>query len=231
MNKLLLTLILTFWDFTYAQQCEYLGIDKEFKNNDIVYLFGDNVRLRAEPSSESETIRLLKIGQKIEIIERTNFSSNFNGITSPWYKVKYEKEIGYILGGLISLTQKRKNKLACYVSLQKKEDKLYILTIVIVDSKELYFENKSEFLGDNYGFCIKLFDNKGLEGISNIIFVNYLPESCGANSGGYYLFFDNKKLHKVIDLTSSRDIGIWESEELHFPKDSLGIKNEIIYIK
>ena len=110
------------------------------------------------------------------------------------------------------------------------DNKLYILTRVLSDAKTTYFENRSAFLGDNNGFCLKLFDNKGLQEISNIIYINYIPESGGANSGGYYLFFDTKKLHKVIELTSGNDIGIWESEQLYFPNDSLGVKGKIIYI-
>ena len=231
MKKNLLLLIILYSNFIFSQECEYLGIDKQFENGDIAYLFGDNVRLRTEPTSNSETITLLKIGQQIEVLEKTDIKVNFKGIESPWYKVKYKKEIGYILGGLISLTEVKAHSIRCLVSLEKSESKLYILTRVISDSKTSYFENKSQSFGDNNGFCLKAFDNKGLEGINNIIFINYLPESCGANSGGFYLFFDNKKLHKVIDVTSRGDIGFWESEDLYFPKDSLGVKNKIVYIK
>lgn len=231
MKKNLFLLLILFSNFLFAQECEYLGIDKEFETGDLAYMFGDNVRLRTEPTSDSETISLLKIGQQVEIVEKTNIKNNYNGIEFPWYKIKYGAKTGYILGGLISLTEVKNTNIKCYVSLEKIESKLYILTRVISDSKMPYYENKSESFGDNNGFCLKVFDNKGLEGINNIVFINYLPESCGANSGGYYLFFDNKKLHKVIDVVSRGDIGFWESENLHFPKDSLGVKNKIIYIK
>lgn len=230
-NIVTLITILLFFNFVNAQECKYLGIDNEFKKGEIAYLFGNNVKLRTEPSPVSETLALLKIGQSIEIVEKTNIENNFNGIQSPWYKVKYDEKIGYILGGLISLTEIKNDNLRCFISLEKTEDKLYILTRVLSDFTDNYFENRSESFADNNGFCLKLFDNKGLEDISNILFINYLPESGGANTGGYYLFFDNKKLHKVIDLTSRSDIGFWESEKIYFPKDSLGMKDKIIYIK
>lgn len=223
--------ILLIFNFVNAQECKYLGIDNEFKNGDIVYLFGNNVNLRTEPTSESETLGLLKIGQRIEIVEKTDIKNNLNGIKSPWYKVKYAEKIGYILGGLISLTDIMDDNIRCFISLEKKEDNLYILTRLLSDSTDNYFENRSKSFADNNGFCLKLFDNKGLESISNILYINYLPESGGANTGGYYLFFDNKKLYNVIDLTSRSDIGFWESENLYFPIDSLGEKNKIIYIK
>lgn len=215
----------------YAQTNEYLGIDKEFENGEEAYLFGDNVRLRTEPSLTSETIILLKIGEPIEVVEKIDVKVNFKGIESPWYKVKYKNETGYLIGGLISQIEKKHSGIRCFFSLERVNGKLYILTRVISDSELPYIENKSEFLGDGNGFCVKVFDNKGITNINNIIYINYLPESCGANSGGYYLFFDNRELHKVIDLTSRGDIGFWESENLYFPKDSLGIKNKIIYIQ
>ncbi|NQY29451.1 MAG: SH3 domain-containing protein [Flavobacteriaceae bacterium] len=230
MNKLLLILFISFSNFIYAQDCEYLGIDKEFENGDIAYLFGDNVRLRKAPSFEAEALAILKIGNCLEVLEKSNVKTTFKGIESPWYKVKYKNEVGYILGGLISLTRVKNNNLSCFIGLEKMDNKLYILTRVLSDAKTTYFENRSAFLGDNNGFCLKLFDNKGLQEISNIIYINYIPESGGANSGGYYLFFDTKKLHKVIELTSGNDIGIWESEQLYFPNDSLGVKGKIIYI-
>lgn len=223
--------IFLIFNFVNTQECKYIGIDNEFKSGDIVYLFGDNVNLRTEPTSESETLGLLEIGECIEIVEKTDIEIKLNGIESPWYKVKYAGKIGYILGGLISLTYIRDDNIRCLVNLEKTEDNLYILTRVLSDLTDNYFENKSQFLGDNNGFCLKLFDNKGLESISNILYINYLPESGGANAGGYYLFFDKKQLHKVINVTSRSDIGFWESENLYFPNDTLGIEDKIIYIK
>jgi len=231
MKRLLLIILLLFSNSINAQECEYLGLDKGFENGDRAYLFGDNVKLRKGPSSESETLDTLKIGSRIDIIKKSLNTLNFKGIDSPWYKVSYKDEVGYVLGGLISLTEVKNKNVRCLVNLEKTDSTLYILTRLLSSDRESYFENKSVFLGDNNGFCLKLFDNKGLQGISNILFINYLPESCGANSGGYYLFYDNKKLHKVIDVTSSGDVGLWRSENLYFPKDSLGIENKIIYIK
>lgn len=231
MNRIILILVIIFSNSIYAQECEYLGLDKYFEKGDIAYMFGDNVRLRTAPSSESETLTLLNIGNRIEIVEKTDKKTSYNGIESPWYKVKHENEIGYVLGGLISLTQVKNKNVRCLVSLEVKDSKVYILTRLLSNSSTTYFENKSESFADNNGFCLKLFDDKGVPGISNILFINYLPESCGANSGGYYLFFDESKLYKVIDLTSSADIGFWYSEELIFPKDSLGVKDKIIFLK
>lgn len=210
---------------------EYLGIDKEFKKNDVVYLYGDNVKLRSEPSTKSESHKLLKIGEELTILEKSNERLIFRGVDWPWYKVKYNNLTGYVIGGLISLGVKEMKHIRCFVSSEMENDKIYIVTRVLTDSSTKFQENKTEMLADNYGFCLKLFDNRGVEGIENIIFVNYMPESGGANSGGFYLFYDGESLLKAIDVTSRGDIGFWESENLIFPNDDKGKRDKIIYRK
>ena len=231
MKQLVFILIVILSYLGNAQECNYLGVDKKFENGDTTYLFGDNVRLRSLPSSDSEIIATLKIGTPLQIVALTDITETFNGIRSPWYKVRYNNETGYVLGGLISMTKVEEENVNCFVNLEQKESKMYIVIRVVSTLKPNYIEHKSLFLGDNNGFCIKLYNNRGVEGIRNIIQVNYLPESCGANSGGYYLFYNDTELHKVIDLTSRGEIGYWESENIYFPSDELGEKNRIIYIK
>ncbi|MCL5244272.1 SH3 domain-containing protein [Cellulophaga sp. 20_2_10] len=231
MKQLVFILIIILSYLGNAQECNYLGVDKKFENGDTTYLFGDNVRLRSLPSSDSEIIATLKIGTPLQIVALTDITETFNGIRSPWYKVRYNNETGYVLGGLISMTKVEEENVNCFVNLEQKESIMYIVIRVVSTLKPNYIEHKSLFLGDNNGFCIKLYNNRGVEGIRNIIQVNYLPESCGANSGGYYLFYNDTELHKVIDLTSRGEIGYWESENIYFPSDELGEKNKIIYIK
>ncbi|MEO8932791.1 MAG: SH3 domain-containing protein, partial [Xanthomarina sp.] len=219
-----------FLNVIHAQETACLELYKEFKNGETAYLFGDNVRLRENPSTDSESLKLLKIGDRIEIIEKTTLTNTFQGMESPWYKVTHNKDVGYVLGGLISKSEVENNDLRCFINFEIMDDKPYIITRVLPNSNSIYFENKSAYLGDNHAFCITLFDNRGVVGIHNIIYINYLPESCAANSGGYYLFFDNKNLHKAMDLTSRGEYGYSDTESLYFPMDDLGQENKIIYI-
>ena len=230
MNKLVIVLFLVF-NFGNAQDQNYLEFSKEFEINEKVYLFGDNVKLRKSPSTNSEIITLLKIGEPLKIVEKSTETLMYNGIDSPWYKVKYNNQQGYVIGGLISATEKKDGNVRFLFNFEIEDSKLYVTTRVLTDTTSKYFENKSEFRGDNYLFTIHFYDNKGIEDINNILFVNYVPESCGANSGGYYLFLDDNGLYKVLDLRSGADIGFWESETLIFPNDPNGEKDKIIFLK
>lgn len=231
MNKIVIFLLIVFINLGYSQDLKYLEYNKEFEVNQLVYLFGDNVKLRKSASTDSEIITLLKIGEPLKIIEKSTESFIYNGIDSPWYKVEYNKQQGYIVGGLISITEKKNEDVRFLFGFEIENSKLYILTRVLTNTSSEYLENKSEFKGDNYLFVIHLYDNKGVEGINNILFINYIPESCGANSGGYYLFLDDDGLYKVLDLSSNADIGFWESEILIFPNDPNGEKDKIIFFK
>ncbi|EPR70603.1 hypothetical protein ADIWIN_3464 [Winogradskyella psychrotolerans RS-3] len=230
MNKFIILFVLTL-NFSFAQDSNHLEINQEFKIDQIVYLFGDNVKLRNSPSVDSDVVKLLTIGEPLRIIEKSSESFVYNGINSPWYKVEHNNQQGYVVGGLISIVEKKANNVRFLFATEMVEENLYIITRVLINSKTEYFENKSEFLGSNYGFKINLYNNRGVKSIDNILFINYLPESCGANSGGYYLFLDSNNLYKVIDVFSSADIGFWESENLIFPNDSKGEKDKIIYFQ
>ncbi|WP_179335528.1 SH3 domain-containing protein [Winogradskyella costae] len=230
MNKFIIVFILAL-NFSFAQDSNHLEINQEFNIDQIVYLFGDNVKLRHSPSVDSDVVKLLTIGEPLRIIEKSSESFVYNGINSPWYKVEHNNQHGYVVGGLISIVEKKADNVRFLFATEMVEEKLYIITRALITSKTEYFENKSEFLGSNYGFKINLYNNRGVNSIDNILFINYLPESCGANSGGYYLFLDSNNLYKAIDVFSSADIGFWESENLIFPNDPKGEKDKIIYFQ
>jgi len=44
-------LFILFLSFINAQDCEDLGIDKEFEDRDMAYLFGDNEKLKPNPKT------------------------------------------------------------------------------------------------------------------------------------------------------------------------------------
>ena len=223
-----ITLLLLFINLlTWSQEVKYLSINHEFKKQEKPYLFGDNVKLREKPSTEGAVLSLIKIGEQIEIIEKTNLTYFFNGIESPWYKVKYKEFIGYIVGGLISLDAAYIDDLTYLISLEKKEQKLFLKTRLLNERNE-YLENIS--LLNTHIFSIKAFDSKGLNNLKSIFLIDYLAEACGINGGGIYLFYNGVTLNKVIDYTQIGDADLyWYVEEYIFPTDKDGIKDKILY--
>jgi hypothetical protein len=79
-------------------------------------------------------------------------------------------------------------------------------------------------------FSLDVFDDRGVEGIDHILYVNYYAEACGVNGGGVYLFYDGEQLAEAMDISSVADGGVfWFSEDLIFPDDEKGEEGYIIY--
>ncbi|CAN0602027.1 unnamed protein product, partial [Ectocarpus sp. 12 AP-2014] len=104
-----------------AQDNSYHYPNFDLKIGGQYFLFGDNVKFRTAPDTNSEVIALLTIGSSVEIIEKSNKILSYNGMDSPFYKVSHKGKTGYILGGLISLEK------------QEYEDYTYLFTFKKID--------------------------------------------------------------------------------------------------
>ena len=223
--KLVLLLFLGGTLYVDAQEV-YIEPLKEFIINQKVYLFGDDVKLRKEPNTNSEVVSLLKIASEVIIVEKSPQKQLYNGYLHNWYKVKYENNEGFILGGLLSLDSKEIDDSIYLVTLKKEKDETYI-SVRVVNGNNDYIENNSKLKTTT--FTIKAYDNKGVDAIKNIIFIDYIAEACGVEGGGYYLFNNGTSLVKSIELSSISEAGLfWFKEDVVFPSDKGGQKGKII---
>lgn len=226
MKKLIIIFILIS-KIGFGQNTKYLSENYEFKNGEIAYMFGNDVKLRDQPNAESNVLTLLKIGEQIEIIEKSNSTMQFDGIESPWYKVKTSDKVGFVLGSLISLDKSTNGNLTYLISLKKDGIKLFAKTRILENGLD-FKENESQLMTGE--FSIKAIGNKGLESIKSIFKIDYLAESCGVNGGGIYLFYNGMELIKAIEYTRVADADLyWFIEEYIFPNDKDGIKGKIVY--
>ena len=227
MNKLIILFFLITTS-SFGQQTKYHSPNNNFENDRIYYLFGDNVKLRAEPNTNSEVLDLLKIGTPIKIISKTNHTLNYNGLESPFYKVKYQDKTGYILGSLISLEKRGYNQSEYLFAYKKTDEYDYYLIIRYLNAEPDFKEITTRI--ENSTFSVDIFDNKGVQGIENILYINYFSEACGVNGGGIYLFQAKNDLKKVFEVAQISDGGVfWFNETLTFPTDEYGMDNKIIY--
>ena len=225
--KKLLFLFLLIFKIGFGQENKYFSENYEFKNGDLVYMFGNDVKLRDQPNTESNVLSLLKIGEQVEILEKSNSKTEFDGIESPWYKIKINDKVGFVLGSLISLDKVTNGNLTYLVSLKKDGIKLYIKTRVLENGLD-FKENVSQLMTGE--FSIEVNGNKGLENILGVFEIRYLAESCGVNGGGIYLFYDGNQLVKAIDYTQVADADLyWFVEDFIFPNEEGGIKGKIVY--
>ncbi|WP_428740280.1 SH3 domain-containing protein [Tenacibaculum sp.] len=204
----------------------YIEPLKEFTPNQKVYLFGDDVKLRKEPTTDSEVISLLKIASEVIILEKSPEKQLYNGFIHNWYKVKHKNEEGYVLGGLLALDSKKIAESTYLVALKKEKNDTYI-SVRVVNGDNDYIENNSKL--KTTIFTIKAYDNKGVDAIKNMIYIDYIAEACGVEGGGYYLFNNGTSLVKSIELSSISEAGLfWFKEDVVFPSDQGGQKGKII---
>ena len=227
MRKLLIIIIILVSKIGFGQESKYLSENYEFKSGEIAYMFGNDVKLREQLNTESNVLSLLKIGDRVEIVEKSDRKMEFDGIESPWYKVKVGDNIGFTLGSLISLDKATFENLTYLISLKKVGLKSFLKTRVLENNLEFNENNSRLFTGE---FSIKATGNNGLDNIKSIFEIDYLAESCGVNGGGIYLFYDGEDLIKAIDYTQVADADLyWFIEEYIFPNDKDGIKGKIVY--
>ncbi|MDW5290873.1 SH3 domain-containing protein [Formosa sp. PL04] len=226
MNKILLIFLFIF-NIGYSQDTKYFSTNTEFDKGEIAFMFGNDVKLREQPNTESDVLSLLRIGEQIEILEKSDATMEFDGMESPWYKIKTKDKEGYVLGSLISLDRVFDKNLVYLISLKKDDSRLFLKTRVLEPNLE-FKENISEL--STWQFSIKASGNKGIENIKSIFEIDYLAEACGVDGGGMYLFYDGNELIKAIDYTQVSDAGLyWFMEEYTFPNDEDGVKGKIIY--
>ncbi|TAI48138.1 SH3 domain-containing protein [Flagellimonas allohymeniacidonis] len=223
-----LTTLLTF-NLNFAQENPNSSWEaSDFKPGEQVFLFGNNVKLRSDPRIESEVIELLRIGEWVEIIEKTKFSWPYKGFDSPFYKVKYDTEVGYILGGLLSLEKKSLNGIDYYFAISKEGERSF-LNMRHVEEGD-YVEQKTAL--SNVNFKIKVLDNKGVPHLDSILLIDYQAEACGEEGGGIYFFVHGNHLIKVGELSQISEAGIfYYAETFVFPDDENGVPEKILFKK
>lgn len=232
-NYVLLIALSMFLLDVYAQEVKYIETENiQFQPNETFYLFGDDVKFRAEPSTESDVIEVLKINSRVTVLSEENSTYDYNGISWKWYKVSYKNKVGYIIGGLLSLDQKAVGDSIYLISFKQNAlEGGYDLLIRLVNKKTLEYIELPYNLRDTDIFSIDVYDNKGLSSIKDIFLIDFIAEGCGVDEGGCYFFNDGESLTKAIQFSRMVDGDLyWHYEKVVFPRDNGGIKDKILFV-
>lgn len=227
MKKIFLSLFTFFINFCFSQEYH------KYSENEEVFLFGNNVKLRKSPNLNSETLKLLPIATKVKIIKPTEIEYVYNGFSSPWHLVEHDGTEGYIVGGLISLKKHpsfyETDGYFVYNLSKDTDTSLNFLNIRFVKNSKVNSEIKIALFG-NGAFEILNFDNKGLENAQDIIVIDNYSEACGIDGGKSYIIYNGKKLIHMANTSEIGDGGIYHYESYFtFPVDKGGKKGFIIY--
>lgn len=217
---LLFTISIGFAQHEHCPECP-------FEPGEQVYVFGNDVKLRAEPNTDSKVLELLKIGEWVKIIEKTEFSWPYKGFDSPFYKVKYDDMTGYILGGLLSLERKTVGGINYFFAYSMEGDELFL------NIRSMHFGNiyKKKIPLSNPFIAIKTHNNRGIGNLDGMLFIDYQAGHDGDENGGVYLFPFEGVLSKY-ELSQYHDHdSFYYSEKFIFPDEEGGIPGKIIFKK
>ena len=145
----------------------------------------------------------------------------------PWYKVKTGKKTGYVLAGLISFPSEATIGGRYLVSMRHTDEQAFTSYRFLKTDGHI-LEGESEL--NTWKFEIEVRDDRGVDGLQNMLYVDYFAEACGVDGGGIYIFNDGNSLVEALRVSSVADGGaFWFKEELIFPNDEEGIEGIIQY--
>jgi len=226
-NVIIFFILIT--SFAFSQEITYHHPSQDLKIGETYYLFGDQIKFRAAPDVLSKELRILPIGTPLEVLEKTNVSLPYYGMVSNFYKVAYQKQVGYVLGTFMALEKQHSSTGDFYFAYKKYGDSYSLSTRYVNAKKELI---QKDVVLETPDIAISLSGNKGVKGVTHIISIDYLAEACGVNGGGIYVFLQNNTLYKALHFSQVVDGGtFWLREEIIFPNDPRGIAGKLLYQK
>lgn len=228
-NKIISLIVLILVSFVVkAQEDKQYNDSQEYEKGQILYLFGDNVIMRAAPKVEAEEITRLPIGTPVMFLENALYTQSYGGFEYPFYKVQVDGVQGYILSAFIAFEKLEKNGNSLLFVFRKTGEYSNNLLIRVLKDNTTY-RNYYVVLPTSY-IGLKLLDNKGLQNVDYILYVDYLSEACGIDGGGVYFLGKEDYLYDFFHITEVADSGMFANiEKLIFPTDEGGIEGKIIY--
>jgi hypothetical protein len=213
----------------------------EFAKGKQVYLFGDNVNIRAIPSIKGEIVKKLAIGSPMVIEEVTTTTLKLHDLTSKWYKVSFvlsgKTYYGYVWGGLIALVQMKDDidgngineQLLVGVIGNKKQLELRLVRdFKLVASQK--FDSIDQEDGDtfSYGMGGDLWVNKGFSGNMSMIRICFEYGACDYANGDVIFTWNGKKLEYALTSTwATNEVG-GSDFTYRFPNDPEGKPDQLL---
>jgi hypothetical protein len=244
MRTLFLFFLLITFDVLKAQD-DFYNPYFEIKAGDELMLLYDKVKVYEKANTSSKVIDKLPMGKSVVVKSNTIDRSIINGLELPWIEVSYEHEgkekVGFLWSGFLSLpvenyaTDKSLTFLfgvSKIVSVNQKKNTelvLYMNCKVLSQGKLLAKkEFKSIYNGLSYYRNLNVYDNKGLNGIKNILNFDFRNVYYSGEYGSQVFFWDGKQLAAVKNIKNLSDPPCYYTEELIYPNDEGGLKDHIL---
>lgn len=235
----ILFLILT--DLSIAVENTVYGY--EFREGVQTYIFGDNARIRKDPAIRKDNvIDSLAAGVQVTVVSRNDVYTAVDGYKAPWYRISYQKDKGisegFIWGGLLAIgVVAERDKLILAGIKKYTPDKGFIAECRCVSGGKVIssvsFEPHYMPDGNNegaYGYAVttEVYGNRGLDGLENVIRINFSYGACGYPRGNVWIGYCRGRLYYIGRDTSVSEAGVFHVEERYiFPDGNVESKGRV----
>jgi len=220
--KFLFAILLFFPMISWAQSEADVWIDFNNGSGEYVakYLLADSVILRKSSDKASTAVAVLRIGEKLEVLDRAQFET-IKGISSHWYKVKTMNYKGWIWGGFIAkhafgseADPSIKFVAGCdWVEKSPEGHDIFKYQIRAFRNQEQLAKISINAFGNKHLYDVKSLGSKG---------------RCGCTTGDIIVFWSGNQFYHVANLLGTADAWASSSTQFIYPTDMEGIPGQVI---
>lgn len=202
-------------------------------------LIGDKVRVRNAPDSKAKILAELSLGSEVVPLEQARHTMTGEGVSAPWYKVRYVRDgkraEGFIWGKLIARAHalSKSGELFLFGTGRRQEPategtEFTSQVRVVRDGEELARLEVKDGAPFEAKYESRLTDGRGLEKVKNIFAVKFIQEYCGGKGNTLFFFWDGSKLLHAHSSVEGFDAPHYALERQIFPADKGGRKGFVI---
>ncbi|MGV3610685.1 MAG: SH3 domain-containing protein [Fluviicola sp.] len=192
-------------------------------------IFADACKLRSQPTSGSEMLAKLLIGDKVKVVKISDTDTTINGITSKWIQVESGKKKGYVWGGLltnqvlkISDTTFAVWGISKIVKINDTMEEQYYASVRIFSRKQIRKQLEFEVTeGGQPGYGhLTMLKKPLLDDVKHIFIYHTIADACGISWSNHYVFETDNAIKYMGVGSGVGDGGIYhESVDLVFPTE------------
>ncbi|MDR0802906.1 SH3 domain-containing protein [Fluviicola sp.] len=190
------------------------------------FIIADACKLRSQPSSGSEMVAKLLIGDRVKVLAVSGTDTTINGIQSRWIHVEAGKKKGYVWGGLLTNQVLKVSDTTSAIwgitRIVREGDTLvdYYASVRIFSHRQIIKQTEfkvSHADQPGYGELV-LIRNPLLEGVKHVFVYNTLAEACGVSWSEHYLLETEEKISYLESGSGVSEAGAFHSSAvLIFP--------------
>jgi hypothetical protein len=219
-----------------------------FENGALVFLAADTVNIRSTPAMANNIIDNLPVGYQMTVMQKAAATSAWDGLTAPWYLVRYTTPAGtrngYVWGGFLSIAAlpiryAGKSALVLIVIKGAGANGRVPVQAMVVSDARIVSGISFDAIGllsaagtFEYTVSAELSGARGFNGISNVITLSFDYPACGFPFGAIVLLYDGKEIIYGTRAAGMIESGVFRSTSRYiFPDEKEGLANSLVCVE